>query len=288
MKTEGKVLAVSGGIYRVLTSQKTIVACKPRGIFRHQNKKPLVGDQVILDDENMIAQIKERKNVLMRPMIANLDFAFVVTSLKEPDFSSLLLDKFLSMLSLNNVEAVIVLSKYDLVKEDTITPIIASYQALGYKVIRYSKKTQEGLKEIKSLMKDKTVAFIGQTGVGKSSLINLIDPNYKRTVGEYSLVLGRGKHQTKEVVIFPYGEGYLADTPGFSSLELQCFKEDLARHFPSFSHYVNECYFTDCLHQNEKNCKVKEHLQSGKISKEHYQNYLTLLKDLPYRKDRYQ
>ena len=228
---EGKVLAVSGGIYRILNSQKTIITCKPRGIFRHHNKKPLVGDQVILDDENMIVQIKERKNVLIRPTIANLDFAFVVTSLKEPDFSSLLLDKFLSMLSLNNVETVIILSKYDLVKEDNIAMIVDSYQSLGYKVIRYSKKTQEGLKEIKAMMKDKTVAFIGQTGVGKSSLINLIDPNYNRAVGEYSLALGRGKHQTKEVVIFPYGEGYLADTPGFSSLELQCFKEDLARCF---------------------------------------------------------
>lgn len=283
-----KVLSNVGGVYRVLTKEGKLFNVKPRGLFRHQKIKPLVGDNVILDDELTIVKIKNRQNILLRPTIANLDLAIVVVSMKEPDFSYLLLDKFLAMLSYSHVKNLIILSKIDLVSEEEVKNIIIEYQKIGYQVLPFCKKDGSGLEAIKEAVKDKTVAFMGQTGVGKSSLINAINPHFNRDVGEFSTALGRGKHQTKEVIIFPYETGFIADTPGFSSLELSFFKEDLAQCFIPFNQYYEECFFRNCLHDSEHSCKVKEMVEKGEISKIHYQNYLSLLRDLPYRKDRYQ
>ena len=154
-------------------------------------------------------------------------------------------------------------------------------------MIVYSKETLNGLEKIKNLFNNKTIALMGQTGVGKSSLLNVLVPESKREIGEYSEFLGRGKHKTKEVVLIPYQNGFIADTPGFSSLELPFFKEDLAKCFVGFENLYKECKFANCLHINERDCAVKEEVAKGIISKELYDNYLKISNELIFRKDRY-
>lgn len=285
---EALVLSTIGGVYKVYC-EKEILDVKPRGIFRHKKIKLLIGDKVLINkDELVIEEVLERNNSLFRPRVANLDLGVVVVSLVTPNFSSYLLDKFLTLLNMSEVKPLIVLTKEDLMEDkDRIKEIVENYAKIGIKAIPFSKRTKLGLEEIKEEVKGKTIAFMGQTGVGKSSLINVIDPSFERDIGEYSIALGRGKHQTKEVILLPYENGFIADTPGFSSLELPIFKEDLALYFPGFKEYKEECKFTNCLHISERDCKVKEALDSNKLSKESYQNYLDISKELIFRKDRY-
>ena len=180
------------------------------------------------------------------------------------------------------------LTEIDLIEDrSVIERIKKQYELLGIKVIGFSKRTKEGLEEIKSEIKDKTIAFMGQTGVGKSSLINIIDPDFERKEGEYSEVLHRGKHQTKEVILLPYEGGYIIDTPGFSSLDLDISKHDLAHFFPGFSKLYTSCFYTDCLHKNEKNCKIKEEKANHLFSEETYDIYLKLLEELPFERRKY-
>ncbi len=285
---EALILSTIGGVYKVYSENK-ILEVKPRGIFRHKKIKLLIGDKVLInEEEKMIEEIIERKNSLFRPKIANLDLGVIVVSLVTPNFSSYLLDKFLTLLNMSEVKPLIVLTKEDLMDDkDRIKEIIENYNKIGVKVIPFSKKTKFGLEEIKEEVKGKIIAFMGQTGVGKSSLINVLDPNFERDIGEYSIALGRGKHQTKEVILLPYENGFIADTPGFSSLELPIYKEDLSLFFPGYFTYKQECKYTNCLHISERDCKVKEALTKDELSIESYQNYLDISKELKFRKDRY-
>jgi ribosome biogenesis GTPase len=181
----------------------------------------------------------------------------------------------------------VILTKVDLLSnEKKVEEILENYQKLGVEVIPYSQVTSLNLSLIKEKIKGKVIAFMGQTGVGKSSLINQIDPDFKRAIGEYSSLLGRGKHQTKEVILLPYGGGFIADTPGFSSLELPIFKEDLAKYFPGFN-FPQTCKFTNCLHLSESTCCIKDKVKNGEISQENYQNYVDMSQELIFRKDRY-
>lgn len=285
----GKVLSTIGGVYEVMTLDGQILKTKPLGILKHKKIKIIIGDQVEVNvNEGTLTDVYERKNILIRPRISNIDLGIVVMSLDKPSFSSYLLDKFLTLLNLSNIKPLVVLTKIDLIDEKKlIDEIIYNYSLLGVKVIPYSKKTLQGVDEIREIIKGKTVSFMGQTGVGKSSLINIIDCNYKRKEGEFSLALGRGKHETKEVVLLPYLDGFIGDTPGFSSLELDIYKEDLTKYFPLFKDYYTECKYSNCLHQNEPGCKIKLLLKENKICLENYQNYLTILNELISRKDRY-
>jgi ribosome biogenesis GTPase len=285
----GKILSTVGGVYEVYLEDKSVLRLTPRGILKHKKIKLLVGDNVIINPtDKTIDDIVERKNELVRPRIANIDLGVIVMSLENPSFSSYLVDKFLTLLNLSNIKPLLVLTKRDLLTdEEKIKHIYKQYELLGVEVMTYSSKTLEGLDAIKDRIKGLTIAFMGQTGVGKSSLINLIDAEYDREIGEYSVALGRGKHQTKEVILLPYNGGFIGDTPGFSSLELDIFKEELAQYFPFAHEHYEECRYGNCLHQNEPGCKVTELMNEGKFDRENYENYLHMLGELIFRKDRY-
>lgn len=283
----GLILSSSCGTYTVISNNKDYL-CKPRGLFRHQNLKPAVGDCVEFDETDLtIVKILPRKNYLIRPSIANVDELAIVMSTLEPLYSSFLIDKFLAYANYFDIKANVIITKLDLISIDDLTQKKNMLEQLGIKVFYFSKKTLLGLEEIQTLFHNKTVALMGQTGVGKSSLLNALIPESKREIGEYSIALGRGKHQTKEVILIPFGSGFIADTPGFSSLELPFYKEDLAQCFPGFKNLSMECKFNNCLHLQEYECKIKEALNAGKIAQESYDNYVQIQLELKHRKDRY-
>lgn len=239
-----------------------------------------VGDQVLLSEDNyVISEVINRKNTLKRPQISNVDQMVIVFSLVEPDFSYYLAFKYLTYANYNEIPAVIVLSKSDKDSEINSKEIKDTFSKMGIPVYITSSKTNEGIQEVKSLFEKKISVLVGQSGVGKSSLLNAIEPNYTREIGEYSKALGRGKHQTKEVILLPYLGGYIADTPGFSSLELDLSKVEIAHYFPGFKELYLSCYFSNCLHQNEKGCKIKEAVSEGIIPSIAYENYIKLLSE---------
>ena len=273
------ILSSQYGTYNVLLENNTQLLVKPRGLLRHKKIKPVVGDIVIVDEhEFVICDILDRKNYLIRPSIANVDEVAIIMSTSEPNFSSLLIDKFISYANYFKIPACVIISKADKNYDEVmLNKKIDSLEKIGVKVIIYSNVTKLGLDKIKELFAHKIVALMGQTGVGKSSLLNELIPNSKRKIGEYSNALGRGKHQTKEVVLIKYENGFIADTPGFSSLELPMYKEDLAKCFPGFEALYDKCKFNNCLHINEKDCEVKKALLEENISQESYDNYLQIL-----------
>lgn len=285
---QGKILTARYGVYTLFAEEK-IIECTPRGILRLQGQKPMVGDEAVIDPvEKTIDAILPRRNVLIRPLIANLDLLIIVHSVVEPAFSSYLIDKFLTYAHFQGLTPHVILTKVDRLKSrTTLLKDIEKLNKLGVKVTLFSKKTGEGLEEIRSLLANKVSALMGQTGVGKSSLLNTLAPDFQRSIGEYSQALGRGKHQTKEVILLPFASGFVADTPGFSSLELDMTKEDAAHAFPGIGERSPKCKFANCLHQDEKECAVKAAVTEGLIDSENYDNYLRLVAELPFRKTRY-
>ena len=286
---DGIILASKCGTYEVMNASGKKTICKPLGIFRHKNLKPLVGDHINFDElECTIKEIYPRKNHLIRPNVANVDELAIVMSVSEPEFSSLLIDKFVSYANYFKIPACVIISKIDKDLENKVVEAkINSLTKLGIKVIAFSSKTFEGIEEVKKLFDGKVVVLMGQTGVGKSSLLNVVVPDSKREVGEYSKFLGRGKHQTKEVILIPYGTGYIADTPGFSSLELPFYKEDLAKCFLGFNKLEAHCKFDNCLHIHEPDCEVKKALRDDIIARDSYENYLKISNELIFKKDRF-
>ena len=286
---EGRIVGLNCGYYSVL-ADGMIFKVKARGAFRNKSIKPVVGDKVELDDTYFIINnVSPRDTYLKRPVIANLSQMLIVSSLVEPDFSYLLMFKYLTYANLHGVKAKIVLTKSDKYDDKAkIEEIKSVFNKLDIDVYVISNKTKEGLEDIKKLFRNEITCLIGQTGVGKSSLINSIDPDFNRNIGEYSEALGRGKHETKEVILLPYEGGFIADTPGFSSLDLELFKEEIAQYFPGFSSRYTECYFSNCLHISEKKCKVKEAVESGDIPNIAYENYLKLSNDAIYKSKRFE
>ena len=285
---KGLIVALSCGVYSV-SSEGVIYNLTARGVFRNQGIKPVVGDQVEFNPDSMVIEVVyPRASALKRPPIANISQIILVFSLKEPDFSYLLAFKYLTYANMHNIKASLVLTKTDKdVDISLINEIKEVFSSVGVKTYFVSNKTKEGLDEVKALFNNEISCVMGQTGVGKSSMINAIDENYEREIGEYSFALGRGKHKTKEVILLPYSGGYIADTPGFSSLDLNLFKEDLAAFFPAFNNLYNKCYYTDCLHVSENRCAVKEMIENGSISKKAYECYLKLLDEAIFKKERY-
>lgn len=285
---EGKILSTVGGIYKVYANGETY-SLFSRGVIKHKSFSLCSGDNIVFDEkENIIEKAHERKNFLIRPRSANVDLMMITMSVVEPELSPELVYKFLTYANLNGIPAAVLFTKMDRLSDTAKVDILKNdLEKLGYPVFLLSPEKTEIVGKLQEFLSNKTTIIMGQTGVGKSSAINLIDPQFNRKIGEYSDALGRGKHQTKEVVLLPFKNGFIGDTPGFSSLELDLYKEDLAQYFPGYEKYYLDCYFSNCLHQNEKECKIKEEIDKGNLSKEGYEIYIKLLKQLDFRSQRY-
>ena len=272
---EGQIIKILSNLYFV-NSGNVVYECHSRGKFRNDGITPTVGDYVKFDNENnYILEILPRKNTLIRPLVSNIDQAFIITSCKSPDFSSNLLDKLLVVLEFNNIKPVICLTKKDLLTKKElieIKKIKKYYQKIGYKVL-----WNTNLFRIKRLFKNKTTVFTGQTGAGKSSLLNKLNKNLKLETGEISKALGRGKHTTRHVELVELFKGKVLDTPGFSSISFDDLDScDIRDGFIEFSNY--HCAYQDCMHLNEKECNVKKAVFSNEILKSRYENYEKIMR----------
>lgn len=283
----GRILSSLYGVYKV-EAEGQMYEVKSRGVLRHRGIQPAVGDICEFNElEKVMTAILPSKNRLIRPSIANVDRAYIVMSTHEPEFSSYLIDKFLTYLAAYHVPSGIIISKVDQCDSSIdFEKWKEKYQDLDIPIHFLSIKEEKGREAFLATLTGKITLFLGQSGVGKSSLLNWIMPEYQRAIGTYSSALGRGKHQTKEVVLLPYENGYLADTPGFSSLDLFLTKQQIAQYFPRISSFFGTCYFKDCIHVHEKNCQLKKALEEKKIPYDLYENYLTLLAESENRKRR--
>ena len=271
----GRIIKIVSNDYTVKCEDGNTYICKARGVFRNKKITPLVGDFVkITKEKNLIEEIMKRKNELIRPPVSNIDIALVVTSAKEPDFSSNLLDKMIDIIEFNNIIPVICISKYDLLDNTKeMDEIIAYYKKIVYKVFI---NTQ--IEDIKKIFKDNVTILTGQTGVGKSSLINKLEKSMDLKTGEISKALGRGKHTTRHTELFELFDGYVADTPGFSSLNfIGMNKEDIRDNFIEFNEYKDKCKYRDCMHVNEDDCEIKRRVSNNEILKSRYDNYVKFI-----------
>lgn len=285
---KGKIIKGIAGFYYVYGENDEVYECRAKGIFRKENRKPLVGDDVeitILDQEKKegnLVKILPRKNSLIRPAVANVDQAFVIFAMDDPKPNFLLLDRFLIMMEQADIPAVICFNKKDLAEEQEIRELYETYRGCGYQVILSSALQEEGIEEIRSILKGKTTVVAGPSGVGKSSLTNLLQKEIRMETGEISRKLKRGKHTTRHSQVIPVGDHtYLMDTPGFSSLYLTDMEEqELKDYFPEFRKYEGQCRFQGCRHIHEPGCAVKEALDNHKISSLRYEDYLGLYEEL--------
>ena len=275
----GKIVKSISDDYTVLSSDDKRYICKARGKFRKDNIKPAVGDNVVFDDKTcVINEVLKRKNDLIRPNVKNVDQAVIITSLKEPDFSSNLLDKLLVIIEFNNIKPIICITKKDLVSNEefkSLKKVLDYYESIGYPVY-YNDK----LEDIRKIFKNKITVFTGQTGAGKSTLLNSISTDLDLKTGEISKALGRGKHTTRHVELLDVEGGLVADTPGFSSLDFKGMeKSDIRDSFIEFNEYRYDCEFSDCMHLNEVKCEVKKRVKSGEILTSRYENYIKFIKE---------
>ena len=267
---EGQIVKILSNLYFV-NSEGKIYECHSRGKFRNDKITPTVGDYVKFDgDNNYILEILPRKNTLERPLVSNIDQAVIVTSCKSPDFSANLLDKLLVVLEYHHMKPIIYNNKKDLLtkaEKKEIKQIKKYYEKIGYTVL-----WNTNISKIKRLFKNKTTVFTGQTGAGKSSLLNKLNKNLKLETGEISKSLGRGKHTTRHVELIELFKGKVLDTPGFSSIDFSNMKDtDIRDSFIEFKKYA--CPFQDCMHLKEKECSVKEAVKKGNILMSRYQDY---------------
>lgn len=289
---QGKIVKGIAGFYYVHAEDLCIYECKARGIFRRENIKPLVGDDVELEvldpgeKEGNIREILPRRSKLIRPAVANIDQALVIFAIRKPEPNFNLLDRFLIMMEQQGLPSVICFNKSDLVSDEEQKDLQSAYETCGYQVHFISVTEQKGLKEVREILQGKTTALAGPSGVGKSSLINYLHPQAGMETGAISEKIDRGRHTTRHSELFALDkESYIMDTPGFSSLQLfDMEKEELKNFYPEFSAYEDKCRFRGCVHVSEPGCGVKEALSEGKISSLRYHNYTVLYEELKNKK----
>ena len=270
----GQITKIISNQYTVNSNGK-IFLCNSRGKFRKDGITPMVGDYVEFDSvNNYILDIKPRKNTLIRPMVSNIDQGLIVTSVKIPDFSTILLDKLIVLMEINKVIPIICITKMDLIdkkEQEVIYTYVDYYKNIGYKVL-----FNDDLDSIKKIFKDKVTVFTGQTGAGKSTLINKLNPNLNFEVGDVSIALGRGRHTTRHIELVEMYEGKVLDTPGFSALEFNNISIDTIR--DSFIEFKNfPCKYKDCRHLDEDECSVKNAVEKGFILRSRYLNYKKII-----------
>lgn len=289
---QGKIIRGIAGFYYVHVPENGIYECKAKGIFRRDKKKPLVGDDVVLDilDEEQklgnIREILERRSELIRPAVANVDQALVIFSIVRPQPNFNLLDRFLIMMQQQGIPCIICFNKQDIDVESRGSDFEKIYSDCGCRILSVSARDRLGIEELAFLLAGRTTTVAGPSGVGKSSIINCLQSGVVMETGDISRKIDRGKHTTRHTELIAIQENtYILDTPGFSSLGLfDMEKEDLAGFYPEFTEYEKNCRFGGCSHISEPDCGVKEALADGKISRERYDNYCLLYEELKNRK----
>lgn len=290
---QGKIMKGIAGFYYVYVEEGPekcgkIYECKAKGIFRKENKKPLVGDDVRLEvleeaaQTGNIVELLPRRSELIRPAVANIDQALVIFAIVKPEPNFNLLDRFLIMMEQQGLHSIICFNKQDIATHEEKEELRRAYETCGYQVLFVSAREKDGMEELKELLYGKTTALAGPSGVGKSSIINCLKPSAGMETGDISHKIDRGKHTTRHSEIIALHENtYLMDTPGFTSLKLfHMEKEELQGYYPEFAKYEKYCRFTGCAHLNEPDCGVKEALREGKISPVRYYNYQILYREL--------
>ena len=284
---QGKIIKGIAGFYYVQT-KNGVYECKAKGSFRNRKLKPYVGDNVeitVLNEETKkgnLDEILERKNFLIRPAVANVDQTLVIFAAAKPDPNLNLLDRFLIMMEQKDIPVVLVFNKKDAAEQEKLAELARIYENCGYQVLSVSALQEDGISGIKEILKGKTSTVAGPSGVGKSSIINLLQSDIQMETGDISEKIERGKHTTRHSELIAIEEEtYIFDTPGFSSLYVTDMeKEDLKDYFPEFAQYEEGCKFLGCVHVNEPVCGVKDALKEGKISQSRYDNYKLLYEEL--------
>ena len=290
MKIDGIIIKGIGGFYYVEAADGIIYECKARGVFRKEKITPLAGDKVEIsvdeNNKNSIDKIYERRNMFKRPPIANVDKLVIVSSVCDPRPNLLIIDRLSAVAVYKNVEPIIVFTKNDLQSADEYIEI---YKNAGFKTFAVSNETGEGIGEIKAVIENGVCVFTGNSGVGKSSLINRMYPDFALETGEISKKLGRGRHTTRHVELLKINNGYIADTPGFSSLDFETNdlikKHELAFCFPDFSDYIDSCKFSTCAHVNDKGCRLIEAVNNGDVMRSRHESYVTMYNEVKDIKD---
>lgn len=282
---EGIITKAVGGIYYVdaLDGSEENVKCAARGIFRNRGISPSAGDHVTVEREEnaepLISEIRERKNYLVRPPLANLDIIVFVNSTAEPAVNTFILDKLIAIADSKDIQPIVVFTKIDLKSAGEYPEI---YRKIGIPVCSVDNTTGSGADEVRGLISGKTAAFIGNSGVGKSSLLNVLYPELNLETAHISKKLGRGRHTTRQVELFKKN-GYIADTPGFSTVDTERYcrlpKNELDFAFREFRPFIGKCEFSDCVHVKERGCAVREAVESGEIARERYDSYLRMFEE---------
>lgn len=285
----GTIIKGIAGFYYVKVLDK-VYECKARGKFRYAELTPMVGDKVeisLVNNKGSVEKIFERKNELIRPVVSNVTQAFVVFALKNPDINLELLNKFLVLCEHKDIKLVVCFNKLDLVDAKSNEEVINMVQSAGYETLFLKAKEGYGIEQIKERLKDNVTVFCGPSGVGKSTILNTVLGNEFMKTGEISVRLGRGKHTTRHSELVDVNGGFVVDTPGFTSLEVDSIpKEDLAECFPEFNEYRGKCKFTSCIHNKEPKCAIKEAVEENKINKLRYDFYIKTLEEANGRRNK--
>ena len=280
---KGKIIKGIGGFYYIKTDEG-IIECKARGKFRHKSLKPIVGDNVEIKVENgkgTIEKIEDRTSELIRPTVSNVTQAFVVFAIKNPDLNFDLLNRFLVLCESNNIKAVVALNKVDLVSEEEKNELKEKINSIGYEVLFINAKEGIGVSELKNRLHGNVTVLCGPSGAGKSTLINTLTKKDHMETGEVSEKIGRGRHTTRHSELIEVSDGFIVDTPGFSTLDVTFIeKENLKYCFPDFEEFNDSCKYRGCIHHKEPGCAVKEAVEEGKINRYRYDFYIRTLEEI--------